>query len=331
MSMVVAFTITPWLALPRCSSSDVRRGSTRQRAPTTATDVDAPTGFYRARCWRRCSTRPRRRVGCSSAIGVAARRSALLLAVIARGAAQDAALRQQERVRSCVLDLPRGHDAGATPTRSRAISKRVLATRARGDATSRPTSGSARRWTSTAWCGTTTCAAAATWRTSASTWCPRSEREQQRTRSRCACGRELERDRGARTARDIEDRRVAARPAGARRRSWPRSTGAPSRPYDDLRRRRAARRARACAASRGVVDVDDTVEADARSGCVFVTDQEKAALSGCRRRRTSRTRWRSRSAGSMRASLHEPGEREPARRSGCGSRAPTARAWTRAR
>ena len=99
------------------------------------------------------------------------------------------------------------------------------------------------------------------------------------------------------------DRRSAARAAGARDgrgRGVRRTHGVP---YARLRDGATAVAER-LRASRCVSDVDTTVEASA-TRFVFVTDQEKAALSGVSTEDVART-VRSRSAGSMRASCTGP-------------------------
>ena len=143
----------------------------------------------------------------------------------ATGGAEDAAVRQQERVPGGGRHAGR-HAAGEDRRRAANSARRATVPEVR-DRLTRPTPAPPRRSPSTAWCASTTCAPTPSRATSRSTWSTSSTAASRATPSRNACARALERRSARATAptsrwsRCRPDRRCW-------RRSWPRST-APTR------------------------------------------------------------------------------------------------------
>ena len=198
MSMVVAFTITPWLAyhvLRRKYSADrVRfrfsRVSPRRSAgsqnvmrtersvtphpiplPHDPHDLDAvkQSRLYKVFYPLMAPLLHSRLVAWAFLIGmVLLDRRGDGAGGHAQRAAEDAAVRQQERT-AAGAGFRRRHDPGAL-RRGRARLRGLLGRRARGRRLHQLRRAGLARWTSTGWCATTISARATTWRSCGSTW-----------------------------------------------------------------------------------------------------------------------------------------------------------------
>ena len=211
--MLVAFTITPWMAYHAPAAVDVRQGarrSTRRRAGLPTRGLPRGRSGSSSTAAARGSARCSRRRSCALVGG------AVALAPVGRGPAQDAPLRQQERAAARPRHA-RGDARSRRPTRAR---------RATSSATSRPCPEVDRRHslrrrrrarsTSTASCATTTCAQAPNLADVRVNLVPEEATARSRaTRSRCGCATTSRRSRRRHGAR-AEDRRDAAGPAGPR-------------------------------------------------------------------------------------------------------------------
>ena len=206
-SMLVSLAITPWMSNKLLERG--RRGTRRVRRPKTTPTyrvyrrVMLPFVESRKKAW------------------AAARRHGRPLRVLAPAggdrprAAEDAAVRQQERV-----PARRGHAGTATLERTDAVVRELedyLRTHAGGHGLHVHRRRRLARWTSTAWSATTTCGRARTWPTSASTSCTGSDRAMDSHAIALRIRHDIEAHR-RKDRREDQDRRDAARPAGARHR-----------------------------------------------------------------------------------------------------------------
>ena len=278
MSMVVAFTITPWLAY-HLLKREVQRPAAPAGTPTTIRTTSRPSSnrgstrlFYplmapllhsRLVAWtflRRHGAADRRRDGPGGACG------SVPLKMLPFDNKNELLL---------VLDF----DEGTTLERTDAAVREFEALpgrRARGDRLHQLRRAGRRRWTSTAWCGTTTCARATHVAEIRVNLVARRTAQQQSHAIGLRMRDDLTGDRRPAPGA-AEARRDAARPAGASPASWPKSTASPTIATRTCWRPPTRSRA-AWRVEPGVVDVDDMRRGGRSRSCVFVTDQEKAAL-----------------------------------------------------
>ncbi len=247
-SLGVAFVITPWLAL-RLLRGHVGKGS----APGAPAGPEERTGFGR---WYGRVMSPlltgdaealpdlRRYRDAAPCVGRTPRGP--------RGAGQDAALRQQERVSGD--SRPAGRCGAGNRQCRRFRYLRRGSARCPKCGASRPTRGPPRRSTSMGWCATISCGRAGTSRTFRSTSCPRESGGARATTSRSRRGPASTRSRAA----------TAPGPRSPRFRPahrcfppwWPRSMARMT-AYGSRRRVRVMA---VFEATPGVVDVDWTIE-----------------------------------------------------------------------
>ncbi len=276
MSMVVAFTITPWLAyhvLKRKYSAGGAVGHTDHDPH----DLDA---VKQSRLYK--VFYPLMAPLLAFAAGglvVPARHGPLDRRGDGPGghaqrAAEDAALRQQERT-APGAGLRQGHHAGTLGRRGPRL-RGLSGRRARGLPITPATSGWPRRWTSTAWCGTTTCGKATTSPRCRSIWRARRIADSKATPSACGCETSLQ----AIADRHHARMKLVETPPGPPviASVVAEVYGQPDHRYEDLLLAADAVRAR-LAVEPGVVDVDHVREA-AQQKLIFVSDKEKAALNG---------------------------------------------------
>ena len=216
------------------------------------------------------------------------------------GEGEDAAVRQQERVpdhpQHARRQRARTHRAG------RARNRRRRPHRTGGDGLPDLRRRRRRRSTSTAWCATTSCAAARTWPTCRSTSCPKASARRRATTSPSASARASRRSpRNSARASPWPKCRPARRCC---RRSSPKSTARPKQSRLALARKVID----IFHNTPGVVDTDWYIEAD-QPKARFVIDKEKAALNGISAETISET-LRIAVGGESVDLLHVPREKE---------------------
>ena len=296
MSLLVAFTITPWASYYLLRSEYGKHGE----EPFDITQ-SAIYRVYRATLSPLLTSR-RRAAVFLLAVVLAFLGSALL--AVTRAVPLKMLPFDNKNEFQLVIDMPRGTTLETTDAAARDLGRYLATVAEVTDFTTYV--GWRRRWTSTAWCATTTCAAAATSPTSASSFLPKEERMQQSHAIALRIRPEIERigrEHGANV-------KIVEMPPGPPVFSTlvAEVYGPLDAPYADLIA--AARRVRgAMEQTAGVVDVDDYVEAP-HDQINYRLDREKAALSGVTVAQAAQT-LQAALGGKAAGRVHIPTERLP--------------------